>query len=460
VFEKSIYAGRRKRLAEKLDAGLILLPGNVESSMNYPANQYPFRQDGAFLYFFGSGGSGLTGLMDLDEGKEFLYGTDLTLEDVVWMGSHPSVAEMAASSGVEATGTPQQLTEKIAAAQSKGRPIHFLPPYRGETILEMQSLLSLPASAIAARASLELIRAVIALRSVKSGEEIAEIENALDTTHAAYSAIVRAARPGVTEGEIVGAIEAVMESHGRRSAYPIILSTHGEILHNTGHGNTLKHGDLLLVDCGAQSPEGYASDITRTYPIGGKFSPRQKDVYQLVFETQSEAIQSIRPGVPYKEIHLRAAATVASGLKDMGLMKGDVEAAVENGAHALFFPHGLGHMLGLDVHDMEGLGEDHVGYDETVSRSGQFGLAYLRLAKKLQAGYVLTVEPGIYFIPALIDRWKSENKLADFIDYGRLEEFRDARGIRIEDDVLVTGTGARVLGKPIPKTSEEVESLM
>jgi len=460
MFSSRVSADRRRKLRENLSSGLVLFLGNDESPINYPANQYPFRQDSSFLYFFGHNKPGLAGLIDLDSGKDCLYGDNLTLEDVVWMGAQPTIQEMAHDVGVDETNSSSQLKEKIRQALSLKRPIHFLPPYRGNSKLRLAGLLDLSVAEMNLHASLELIRAVVALRSLKSNEEIEEIENALAVTHAAYAAIARSAKPGVSENAIVGKIQDAVASHGRRFAYPIILSAHGETLHNLDHGNVLKAKDILLVDCGSESLEGYASDITRTFPVGGKFTPEQRDVYQIVWKTQTEAIAAIKPGVPYREIHLKAASVIASGLKEMGLMRGDTQAAVESGAHALFFPHGLGHMLGLDVHDMEGLGEDHVGYDETVQRSTQFGLGYLRLAKKLQTGNVLTVEPGIYFIPPLIDQWKAENKFSEFIDYSRVEKFRDARGTRIEDDVLVTENGFRMLGKPIPRTVEEIEAAM
>lgn len=460
AFGKQEYSERRRRLKEKVPSGLILLPGNRDASMNYPANIYPFRQDSSFLYFFGVDKPDLVGLIDVEEGRDYLFGTDFTLDDIIWMGPQPSVLDMAAEVGASGTGTPKQLAEKLRDARSRGRPVHFLPPYRGEQALQLETLLGYPAAEMKGHASRTLVDGIIELRSVKSAGEIEEIERALDVTREAYAALVEAARPGAVEWEVAGRIEGVAASYGRRMAYPIICTVHGERLHNHHQDNRLKKGQLLLVDAGAESLGHYASDITRTYPVGGKFTAEQKDIYQIVHKAQAEAIAAIAPGKPYRDVHLLAASVIASGLKDMGLVKGGVQTVVEQGAHALFFPHGLGHMLGLDVHDMEGLGEDRVGYPDAGGRSSQFGLAYLRLAKALQVGYVLTVEPGIYFIPALIDDWKSKHRFPDLIDYEKVERFRGFGGIRLEDDVLVTEGKARVLGKPIPKSVEEIEALM
>jgi Xaa-Pro aminopeptidase len=308
-------------------------------------------------------------------------------------------------------------------------------------------------------ASKEFIQAVVAQRNVKIPEEIGQMELAHEVTYDMYIAAMKMAKSGVYEYEIVGKMDGIISASDCHVAFPIILTKNGQILHNHYHGNKLEQGNLLVMDSGSESPMNYASDITRTVPVGGKFTQKQKQIYEIVLQAQETAIQSIKPGTMFKDIHLQSASVIASGLKDVGLMKGDVDAAVQAGAHALFFPHGLGHMIGLDVHDMEDLGEDYVGYDQTVERSSQFGLAYLRLAKKLEPGNVVTVEPGIYFIPALIDQWASENKFDQFIDYTKVAEYRDFGGIRIEDDILVTQDGSQVLGKPIPKTVEEVEEI-
>ncbi len=460
MFSATTYSERRKKLREKVKSGLILFIANNETPMNYPANPYFFCQDSSFLYFFGLNKPGFTGLIDVDEDKDYLFGEDFTIDDIIWMGPQPVVKEMALEVGINDTGTPDQLTGIIKNAVSQNRKIHFLPPYRADIILQIESLLGISSEKIKESASDELIKAMVNLRSVKSEEEVVEIEKALDISYDMYKKVMAMAKPGVTEAEIVGKMEDVVGAKASHISFPIILSIHGEILHNHQHGNILKENDLLVVDSGAKSPEQYASDITRTFPVGGRFTPEQRDIYQIVLDSQYAAIESMKPGITNREIHLRTANVIASGLKDVGIMKGDTETAVAQGAHALFFPHGLGHMMGLDVHDMENVGEDLVGYDETIQRSDQFGLAYLRMARELKPGFVLTAEPGMYFIPALIDLWKTENKFSDFIDYSMVEKFRDFGGIRIEDDILITEDSHRVLGKPIPKEIDEIEDIM
>lgn len=460
MFDKKVYVERRNKLKELVGSGLLLFPGNQESSMNYPANTYHFRQDSNFLYFFGQDKPGFYGLIDVEDGTDFLFGEDFTIDDIIWMGPQPSVAQLGQEIGVQRTGSMADLNEYIQAALAAGRKIHFCPPYRGETMLEMEKMLGIAASSLKKYASIELIKTVVKLRSIKSAEEVAEIERALDFTDEMYTTVMQMAYPGTYEREITGKMEGISGSYGNIVSFPIILSIHGETLHNHHHGNKLEAGRLLVADSGSESPEHYASDITRTFPVGGKFSPQQREVYQVVLDAQLAAIKAIKPGKMYKDIHLHAAKVIASGLKEIGLMKGDIDSAVKEGAHALFFPHGLGHMMGLDVHDMEGLGENYVGYDETVQRSNQFGLAYLRLARALQPGFVVTVEPGIYFIPALIDQWKAEKKFNEFINYDTVEKYKSFGGIRIEDDVLVTAEGNRVLGVPIPKEVDEIEALM
>jgi Xaa-Pro aminopeptidase len=349
----------------------------------------------------------------------------------------------------------KELAVLLRAAAAKGRTIHFLPSYRAEHSLKIESLLGIPPTE--AKISPALVAAIIKQRSVKSEAEVAEMETALKTTYKMYETAMRMAQPGVYEKDIAGRIDGLAIADAGATAFPTILTMDGQILHNHSHVHKLAKGRLLVVDAGAESPLHYAADITRTIPVGGRFTARQREIYELVLAANENAIKAIKPGRMYKDIHLAAAKTIAVGLKGLGLMTGDMDEAVSRGAHALFFPHGLGHMIGLDVHDMENLGEKNVGYDKTVERSDQFGLAYLRLAKALRPGYVLTVEPGCYFIPALIDKWKAESKHLDFIAYDKLEKYRDFGGVRIEDDVLVTKDGRRVLGKPIPKKADAVE---
>jgi Xaa-Pro aminopeptidase len=459
MFDARVYRSRRQALKQKLGSGVALFPGNKEAPINYPANTYYFRQDSSFLYFFGLDSPNLYGLIDIDEDREIIFGDDLSLEDIIWMGHQPRLIERARKVGIREVKPLKELEPAIKNYLSAGRQIHYLPPYRQETILELASLLGKPAEEVKPGASKDLIKATVALRSIKEEIEIKEIESALNITREMYLTAMKMARPGKTEWELVGAMEGIALSHGCHLAFPTILTINGQILHNHDHSNRLTRGRLLVIDAGVESTEHYASDITRTLPVGWKFSQKQKEIYEIVLKAQEQAIQAIKPGLPYKEVHLQTCRIIASGLKDLGLMKGNIEEAVEKGAHALFFPHGLGHMLGLDVHDMEGLGEDYVGYNESVKRSEQFGLGYLRLARTLEPGFVLTVEPGIYFIPPLIAQWKKEKKHAEFINYQRVMEYIDFGGIRIEDDVLVTRDGHKVLGRKIPKTVAEIESL-
>ncbi len=459
MFDAEIYIERRKRLREQIESGLLFFLGNEESPMNYPANTYHFRQDSSFLYFFGLDSPSLAAVVDVDEGREVIFGNDVSMEDIIWMGDLPTMRERAALVGIADTAPLAQLEEAIKEALQKGKAVHYLPPYRPESVLNIAQVLGIDQNSVKSQASKELIKAVVAQRSVKIPQEIEQMEMAHEVTYDMYITAMKMAKHGIYEREIVGQMEGLALASGCHMAFPTILTINGQILHNHYHGNQLEEGRLMVIDAGAESPMNYASDITRTVPVGGKFTLQQKDVYTIVLEAQQTAIQNIKPGVMFKDIHLKAASIIASGLNELGLMKGDVDEAVQTGAHALFFPHGIGHMIGLDVHDMEDLGENYVGYDDTVQRSEQFGLAYLRLAKKLKPGHVLTVEPGIYFIPALIEQWATEKKFASFIDYEKLKEYKDFGGIRIEDDVLVTEEGHHVFGKSIPKTVEEVEKI-
>jgi Xaa-Pro aminopeptidase len=457
MFINKIYQQRRNLLAKKIKSGLLLFLGNGESPMNYPANPYHYRQDSTFLYFFGLSFSGLAAVIDIDENKQMVFGNDLDLDDIIWMGPQPSLKNRCAKVGISETHPLAKLEEVLKNAVRLGRKIHFLPPYRPENAMQLEKLLGIQHGTVKSYASPTLVKAVIALRTIKGREEIAEIEGAMATTAAMYREAMAMTRPGIFERDIAGKIEGLALAGGGQLAFPAIVTVHGETLHNHYHGNLLRQGDLLLVDSGCESESGYATDITRTIPVSGRFSTQQQAIYDTVLDMQLTAIAMIKPGASYRAIHLKTCEILVQHLKELGLMKGDCSAAVAAGAHAMFFPHGLGHMMGLDVHDMEDLGENNVGYDEKTKRSEQFGLAYLRLAKKLEPGYVLTVEPGIYFIPALIDQWQGEKKAAAFINYAAVEKFRTFGGIRIEDDVLVTAKGARVLGQAIPKKIADLE---
>ena len=459
MFSAETYAERRKKLREQVPSGLLLFLGNDESPMNYPANVYPFRQDSTFLYFWGLDIPGLVAVLDVDSGEEWLFGDDLTVEDIVWTGPQPTLAEWAEKVAVKNTAPLARVSEVLNGALQAKRRVHFLPPYRPEHRLKLQEWLGIRATFVDRYISENFIRAVVDQRSVKSDEEVAQIEAALEVSHEIHTRAMRVTRPGRYEFEIAGLLEGIALARGTRFSFPPIFSVHGETLHNPYHLNKIADGDLVVSDSGVETPMHYASDITRTFPASGRFTERQRAVYEIVLDAQTRAIGAIQPGVPYREVHMLASLTIAEGLKGLGLMRGDLEEAVAQGAHALFFPHGLGHMMGLDVHDMENLGEEYVGYDAETKRSEQFGLSYLRLARRVQPGFVMTVEPGVYFIPELIDQWKAQHKFEEFIDYAEVEKYRGFGGIRIEDDVLVTEEGHRVLGRPIPKRVEEVEAL-
>ncbi|HOJ08441.1 MAG: aminopeptidase P family protein [Ignavibacteriota bacterium] len=458
MFDKQVYIDRRNELKKSFKSGVLLFPGNDEAAMNYPGNTYKFRQDSSFLYYFGIDIPGMTGLIDLDEDKEYLFGYEFTIEDTVWMGPQPKLSELAGQTGVEFSKPIAELKKFLKSKKKKQSKIHFLPPYRAEHILKLSDLLDENPNRLKSKYSKKLIEAVVAQRSIKAEEEIAEIEYATEIAYQMHTTAMRMAKPGVIERDIAGAIEGIALSIGNGVSFHSIVSKNGQTLHNHFHGNVLKEGDLLVCDAGAESLLHYASDITRTTPVGGKFSYKQKEIYEIVLTAQKNAINMIKPDVKHVDVHLTAVKIIAAGLSQLGLMKGDLNSAVKAGAHALFMPHGLGHMMGLDVHDMENLGEDYVGYDNTTKRSDQFGLSYLRLAKELKPGFVFTCEPGIYFIPELIDLWKSQKKFKNFINYDKVEEYRDFGGIRIEDNILVTKTGYKVLGRPIPKEADDVEA--
>lgn len=460
MFEAAVYAQRRRRLKQQFSSGLLLLPGNTDVSMNYPHNHYWFRQDSSFSYFFGLDQPELVGLIDIEADADILFGDDASLGEVIWVGPQEALAQRAHSADIARVQPARELAAMLAQARSQGRAIHYLPPYRGETILQLASLLDCTPAQCEAGASDSLMTAVIALREIKSDVEIQEIENALSVTRDMHVAAMQQAKADVFEYQVVATMEGIMRGRGLQGAYPMIFSRRGEILHNRDHHNRLRNGDLVVNDAGASSALGYASDVTRTFPVGGRFSERQRELYQIVLDAQQLAIDMMRPGVSYLEVHKQAARHMVAAMSALGFFHGTAEQVVESGAYAICFPHGLGHQMGLDVHDMEGLGETRVGYDASVSRSELFGLRNLRLAKPLQAGMVVTVEPGIYFIPVLIQRWREEARHSNLINYEKFAEYLDFGGIRIEDDVLVTASGARVLGPAIPKSCAEIEALM
>jgi Xaa-Pro aminopeptidase len=444
---------------KKFTDGILLFMGNQDSPMNYDANIYRFHQDSTFLYYWGLDIPGLAAIIDIDEGKEILIGQDYTIDDIVWMGATPTISDWAARTGAEHSKPIEDLQMILDNALKSKRKIHFLPQYRFDNQIKLSDILKIKTGEINQHQSSDFIRAVVDQRSIKGPEEIIEIESALETTYQMHTQAMRLCAPGRFEREIAGILEGIALARGVPVSYPIIFTINGQTLHNTYQGNKMETGDIVINDSGAESDLHYASDITRTLPVSGKFTPKQRDIYTVVLNANMNVIGGIRAGVPYLDLHLLSAKTIVQGLSELGIMKGKIDEAVSAGAHALFYPHGLGHMMGLDVHDMEGLGEDFVGYDKTVKRSDQFGLEYLRLARSLEPGFVLTVEPGIYFIPELIDKWQTEKRHSAFINYDKVNDYRDFGGIRIEDDVLVEKTGCKVLGRPIPKTIVEVEAM-
>ena len=461
MFETSVYKNRRARLKEKVKSGLVLILGNGEAPANYTDNTYKFRQDSSFLYFFGLNQPGFAGVIDIDSGDEYIFGNDVDMDDIIWMGPQPSVKDMAARVGVSKTAPFARLADCMKTAISQGRRIHFLPPYRFRNMLLLEELLGIRPALVKNYASLELIKAVVDLRSVKEPCEIEEITKACNIGYEMHTAAMRNCKPGVKEQYIAGLIEGIAASYGSMVSFPVILSQNGETLHNHDHSQILQEGRMMLTDAGAEEVSHYCSDFTRTVLVGGKFLTRQKEVYNIVLAANNKAIEIAKPGVTYQYVHLEVCKVLAQGLKDLGLMKGDVNEAVAAGAHALFMPHGLGHMMGLDVHDMEDLGQIYVGYDDETRPIDQFGTSSLRMGRRLQEGFVITDEPGCYFIPALIDQWRAQGIHKEFLNYDKIETFKDFGGIRLEDDILIIPGGSRFLGdKRTPITVEEVEEIM
>jgi len=459
MFSPQTYQQRRDQLCQKTGSGIILLPGSKEASMNYPENTYHFRQNSHFIYFVGMDQPDLFVVIDVDARKTILFGNELTMDDIIWTGPMPSLSEQALESGITETLPTSALGEYIHKAQKLNRPVHFLPQHRAWTMLQLEELTGIPAMQLKAKASETLIRAVVALRSVKSAEEIVEIEKAAAVGYDMHLTALKMALPGETERNIAGFIEGIALSRCNGLAFPTILSQHGEVLHGHTHLGTLEKGRFVICDAGAESLEHYSCDFTRTAIVGGKYTTQQRELYQMVVDANNKAFELIRPGILYRDVHLASAKVLAEGLKAVGILKGDVDAAVAAGAQALFMPHGLGHMMGLDVHDMEDLGENYVGYDEEISRSTQFGLRSLRLGRRLQPGFVLTVEPGLYFMPELIQKWDAEKILPEFVNYERAKQFIGTGGIRTEDDAIVTETGCRMPGKRLPISPDEIEGL-
>lgn len=458
MFPRDTYIARREALQARFDGGLLLFLGHGESPMNYADNPYHFRQDSSFLYYFGLDSADLAAIIDVDAGATTIFGDELSIDYIVWMGDLPTIAERAESVGVSDTRPRSDLAEILGRAVAAGRAVHFLPPFRGETKVELHHLLGLNPEETQTEASEELIKAVIAQRNYKTAGEVAEIEKAVATSVSMHKAAIAMTRPGMKEMEISAEVERIAMAAGGSVAFPVIATINGQTLHNHYHGNTISDGDLFLLDTGAQTPMGYAGDLTSTFPVGPRFSDQQKTIYEIMLSSYEAAVAALSPGTPNKDVHFEACRTIFEGMKSLGIMKGDTEAALAAGAHAMVMPHGIGHMMGLDVHDMENLGEVEVGW-AGEPKSTQFGLKSLRLGRPLEPGFVITIEPGIYFIPQLIDRWRAEAKHVDFIDYDELDKWRDFGGVRNEEDYLITDEGARRLGPHKPQTVAEIEEL-
>jgi xaa-pro dipeptidase len=463
MFSKQTYISRRMELKKLVKSGIIILFGNNESPANYPANAYyPFRQDSSFLYYFGQKRDGLVGIIDIDNDQETILGDDIDIEDIVWYGSVDSIHDMAEQVGVANTAPMSALASICNDAQRAKRTIHFLPPYRSDIKIQIFDLLGIHPSQQKESASMELIKAIVKMRSTKTAEEIEELERAAVIGYKMHTTGMRATKPGLTEKYVGGLVDGVAHSYGAMVSFATIFTQHGEIMHGNPSMDILESGRLALCDAGAETIEHYCSDNTRTYPVNGKFTQRQLEIYSIVEACHDHTLQVARPGVKYMDVHFAVCHLMFNRLKELGLTKGDTDEAVNAGAHALFLPHGLGHMMGMDVHDMENFDQINVGFDEeTRPNLNQFGTNALRMGRRLEEGFVVTDEPGIYFIPALIDDWKARGHCKDFLNFDKIETYKDFGGIRIEDDVLITKDGCRFIGKDlIPYHPKDVEAFM
>lgn len=461
MFTKEIYVQRRAELKRRVGEGIILLLGDNDAPNNYAGNPYRFRQDSCFLYYFGQKREGLVGVIDIDNDKEYIFGNDIDIDDIIWFGYVPSVSDLAAEVGVFSTAPMKELKNVIDAAKAKGQTIHFVPQCRHDLMIQLSDLVGIHPLQTKEKASVKLIKAIVDMRAIKQPEEITELKQAADIGYKMHTTAQKLCSPGVTEKYIAGVIEGIAMSLGDRYSFQSILSMHGEIQHGFPSHTPLEAGRLMLCDAGAESKENYCSDNTRVTPISGKFTQQQRDIYHAVEAAHDWVITNAKPGVKWLDMHLGACRIITDHLKAIGLMKGDTEEAVRQGAHALFMPHGLGHMMGLDVHDMEGLGQNYVGFDDEVQPSTQFGLNCLRCGRRLQVGFVMTDEPGIYFIPHLIDLWKGQGMHKSFINYEAIEPFRNFGGVRLEDDILITETGCRIIGDNIiPYHIDDVEEFI
>ena len=463
MYSKETYVSRRAELKKLVKSGVIILFGNNNSPANYPSNGYhPFRQDSSFLYYFGQNREGLVGVIDVDNDIETLIGDDISIDDIVWYGSVDSVHDMAEQVGVKNSAPMKSLKTICNDAMRQKRRIHFLPPYRADIKIQIFDLLGIHPNQQKESASMDLIKAVVKMRSVKTDEEVEELERAAVIGYKMHTTAMKMCRPGVTEQEIAGALDGIANGFGSMVSFATILTQHGEIMHGSPSMSKLEAGRLMLCDAGAETINNYCSDNTRTSPVSGHYDQRQLEIYSIVEACHDYVLQVAKPGVKWWDVHFAVCRLMTDRLKELGLMKGDTEEAVRAGAHAMFMCHGLGHMMGMDVHDMEGFDQINVGFDEEVRPNlEQFGTNCLRLGRRLQKGFVVTDEPGIYFIPALIDDWKASGHCKEFINFDKLETYKDFGGIRIEDDLLITDDGCRFLGKDrIPYHPKDVEAFM
>lgn len=463
MFSKETYIDRRAELKKLVKDGIIIIFGNNESPVNSPANGYsPFRQDSSFLYYFGQKREGLVGVIDIDGNKETLIGNDIDIEDIVWFGSVDTVKELGEQVGVMHSAPMKELKTICSNAMRSGRKIHFLPPYRSDIKIQIFDLIGIHPNQQKESASLDLINAIVKMRSVKTAEEIEELERAAIIGYKMHTTAMRLTKPGLTEKFVAGNVDGVANSHGSMVSFPTIFSQHGEIMHGNPSMAELKDGRLVLCDCGGETINHYCSDNTRTFPVNGKYTQRQLDIYNVVVEAHDAVLELAKPGIKYADVHFAICRIIFNRMKELGLAKGDTDAAIAAGAHAMFLPHGLGHMMGMDVHDMEALGQIYVGFDEeTCPNLEQFGTNCLRMGRRLQEGFVVTDEPGIYFIPALIDEWREKKHCSEYLNFDKLDAYKDFGGIRLEDDILITKDGCRFIGKDrIPYLPKDVEAYM
>lgn len=456
MFSTKTYVERRMKLKEIVGSGIALFLANDESPMNYADNTFHFRQDSSFLYFFGLDFAGIAAIIDIDENKEIIFGDELTIDMIVWMGTQPTLKSKADKVGVKEVRPLAELENYIKNAGK--RKVHYLPPYRAEHLVKLNKLLGIKTDKIKDNYSVEFVKAIVAQREIKTNEELKELDRAASISADMHLEAIKMAQPGMRESEIAAKMHEIALASGGNLSFPIICTINGQTLHNHYHGNTLKSGQLCLIDAGAETPEHYAGDLSHTFPVAKTFTQKQKEIYQIALAAHNTAISKLSPGTRFIDVHFAACTSIATGMKELGLMKGDINEAVKLGAHALFFPCGTGHMMGMDVHDMENLGEKYVGYTDQLKKETKlFGLKSLRLGKELKPGFVLTIEPGIYFIPELIDMWKAEKRFADFINYDKVEKYKNFGGCRNEEDFVITKTGYKMLGKSVPKSIEEIE---